>query len=450
MSELKHLFRKDDNYYMVDGENLSIYKLPRSINYKLDKYDENELDKIGNDLIYDDGKKATKINVNNRKCNRLILVLSTYCNLACKYCYAHGGNYCTEKLENMSIETLKNAIQNIYAMYPEGVDSIQFFGGEPLMNKVVLREGVEYINEYCNINKFDKPKYTIVTNGTIVDDEIIDIFQKYFESVTISLDGDKYINDLSRVYKGNNESVYDKVKNNIDRMNRKNRTYKIGLEITVTSFHIDDYIKNKTMDSIYNLLLVDVDNYHIAPVFNNMYDNYNFDNIEIKYLKEFFDNWTKKLFEKRRNEKRITSGINTILRMFVDRCYLGNGCGAVYTDVAINTNGDIYPCFMFIGENEFNLGNVNSFVHEEYTNKNLIIRDRFVRENSNDKCDNCWAKKLCSTSYGHCIGARWLMNKKLDKPIQWACELGKSMVERNVVGITENYGIYYGSRENKD
>ena len=443
MANLNHLFKKDNDYYIVDGENLSIYKIPKTINDKLDNFSSDELHLYESKMITKPRETFEIVDSNKRStCRRLIIILSNYCNLACKYCYANGGNYENNNLDNMSLETLKKSIETVLSIYPDGIEYIQFFGGEPLINKNVMVDGIEFINNYFRIKGIKAPKYTIVTNGILIDDDIIEIFNKYFSSVTISLDGEKSINDKSRVFKTNvveSASVYDKVIEKIELINNKKRSFSLSLEITVTPYHIDSFINEGTINSISCLRKLDVDVFQVSPVFHRDNKEYQFSNQES--VKLFFDKWVIESFNSLSKKKGKYVNVGNILKAFSKKCYNGNNCGAVKSDIAIDVNGDMYPCFMFIGHEKFKIANSYNFNIEKYnTNRNKIIKE-LTQANNNIKCSNCWAKKLCSDSYGHCIGARYLLNGSINEPINLACEIGKTVIERTIVKTIDYFGM---------
>lgn len=435
MSNLVHIYKNENNFFVIDGENLTVYKLP---------YMENvEEEEIRAYLQSMDMKKYKTYDNNTciaKKCKRLILVLSTNCNLACKYCYAHGGNYGKNCFDSMKLDTLKNSIKTVLKVYPEGINYIQFFGGEPLLNKEVLERGIEYINNYMAEKRLELPKYTIVTNGTLVDDKTIDLFEKYFTSVTISLDGEKEINDASRVFKSQQKSVYESVVNAIEKINSRKRSYLLALEVTVTPYHIKKYVKNKSIDSISELKKLGIDTFQISPVFHTD-DEYCLERENIQDVKDFFERWVIETFNGKSDLKGKFYSVGSILKAISKKCYSGNNCGAALTDIAIDTDGSIYPCFMFIGYEDYKIGNVNCFEYGQIKEINKKVRHKLINANNNYKCNNCWSKKLCSHSYGHCIGARLLVNGKIDEPVHIFCELGKTAIEAAITQAVNTFGV---------
>jgi len=202
------------------------------------------------------------------KAENLYQYYSSLCNLSCRYCYADEGSYGNESTrKNMSLETLQNTIKNILDIFPNGIKYIQFFGGEPLINKSFMLNCIPIINGIYESKKLTLPLYTIVTNGTLINDEYIELFNNYFESVTISLDGERNINDHNRIYSDSEESVFDNVTESIKAM--KERSFYLGTEGTITRLHIQNFKENNQIKSYETLSTLDLDYIHIAPMIDS-------------------------------------------------------------------------------------------------------------------------------------------------------------------------------------
>ncbi|BCJ93194.1 thioether cross-link-forming SCIFF peptide maturase [Anaerocolumna cellulosilytica] len=417
---------------------MKFYKIPYKLENQLSTYTLEELDDIAKDftLPATDSIPLTVIEENTEQCNRLILNLSELCNLACRYCYAEEGSYGQETCnKNMSLETLKKVVTRACRLYPGGIGQIQFFGGEPLLNKRVLYSAVEWIKEYTEGLGLKCPLFTIVTNGTLIDDECITLFNEYFSSVTISLDGSKAVNDGKRVFKGTHSSVFDKVAETIRRMNERERKYYICIEGTIHEGHIQEFEEKSSMESYKALYQLDVDIIHISPLIGRSDDS---GESKINYNK-FFEEWVKEEF------KNGVGGIKTrtvanLLYAAKQHKTFGNGCGATNTDLASDVNGGLYPCFMFIGGNEYFLGDTKDSI-EEQRQRIYEVRQLLKEANNNTECNKCWVKPVCAKSYGHCIGSRYLSNGSVSRPEKEICSISKCVMENIFVQSYEKYGI---------
>ncbi|MCR4945177.1 MAG: radical SAM protein [Clostridium sp.] len=450
---MKHIYKKQGKYYLLDMNEMKFYKIPKEFYLELDSMDEKQLDEFGQ-KIFSKSNTNTFMKVqeqDNNKCERLILNLSESCNLACHYCYAEEGSYGQEQKTNiMSLETVKDVVKRTYELYPKGITTIQFFGGEPLLNKDVMREAVKWINIYVDKLNIDKPLFTMVTNGTLIEDEDIMFFNEYFASITISLDGNKEINDYNRVFKNNKGSVYETVASKIRRMDELGRKFYLAIEGTINRKHIIEFKKSGKMEALEALKELNADIIHISPLIESdscksCVSSESLTDLNKIDVLNFFDSWI---------EEEISSGIDKI-RLRVAASVLlaakkhetfGNGCGASNTDIASDVRGILYPCFMFIGEKEFDLGHAASDL-ETQKSRLLEVRQKLRIANENDTCNNCWVKPICKKSYGHCIGARYLSTKKIDKPAELICDISKIVLENIFTLAMENYSVKSKVRE---
>lgn len=444
---MKHIYKKKNQYYLLDMNEMKFYKIPKEFYSKLDLMDEKQLDEFAQQIFSKDNTNTSmKIQEQDQsKCERLILNLSEYCNLACRYCYAEEGSYGQNKKTNvMSLETVKEVIKRTYELYPKGITTIQFFGGEPLLNKSVMKEAVKWINEYASKLSIDKPLYTMVTNGTLIEDEDIMFFNDYFASITISLDGNKEVNDYNRVFKNNKGSVYETVKNKIERMNQIGRKFSLAFEGTINKKHITQFKNSGKMDALEALRQLDADMIHISPLIEDdscasCGFNQSLKNLDKKDVLNFFDKWIEEEFNSGIDKVRLRVAASVLLAAKKHETF-GNGCGATNTDIASDVRGVLYPCFMFIGEKEFALGHATSDL-EIQKSRLLEVRQKLKKANENDTCNNCWAKPICKKSYGHCIGARYLSTKKVDKPSELICDISKTVLEDIFALAIQNYGF---------
>lgn len=427
---MKHIYKHNGKYYLLESEFLKLFKIPGKFNKKLDQTKNLEAT-----------AEAISVHISNESfsvrqpdtnlCNRLVLNMTNQCNLACKYCYAEGGDYGQENsCLKMTVEVMKKTVDRIYSMYSKGIHQIQFFGGEPLLNKPVLVAAIDYIKEQATKRGIDRPIFTMVTNGILIDDEMIDLFNREFESITISLDGSKSVNDKMRVMRGSFDSVFDKVARVIEKIHNSEKNYYLCMEGTIHDEHIKEFSECGELLSYEAMKSLKPDIIHISPIIANR-------KLNSQYV-DFFKKWS---------SLEINSGISNIkTRSIASLLYcakekekLGNGCGAVYTDIAIDVDGSIYPCFMFIGNEEFKIGNINDSI-EKISERNRIIRQYLVQANNNETCNQCWVKPICGKSYGHCIGARYLVNCNISKPVEDFCNISKGVLETSFAETYERYG----------
>ena len=342
---------------------------------------------------------------NPKNITKIMLCVSNDCNLRCKYCYAAGGSY-MQKRGLMTLETAKRFIEFCNNQF-ESIDRIIFFGGEPFLNIDVI----EYICESFDEQNKLKPKFGAVTNGTICNERVLNVVNKYFSYLSISVDGPKNIHDINRVDINGNGS-FDRSKKFISAI-RNNTKVNLACEATFTQQHIEN---GYTRSSIANFFSKEIglqssiiDDMHInKSEVLNYWKNINYENLKTEKL----DN--------------LTSDFWNLFELFINnecnhRCRIGADI------LTIAHNGDIYPCHQLNGKEKCKLGNIfgDNVFNSNHYEKNF---NHLMSVDKNDKCNNCWCKNLCSP----CTISRFF-NEKLSviesNPQKGYCTFIKQFIE---------------------
>lgn len=430
------LFRTDDKYVLYDIDTMHFYRLPKEAGEKFSAMEPLEMENIIAAKLPAEEPAKIRKTTEAKVCKRLVLVISQKCNLDCRYCYADGGEYHEFKQAYMTKETAMASVEYFLEKFPEGISNIQFFGGEALMNFDLMEELCSWVTETFADKGLKKPNFTIVTNGTLIDQRAIDLFNQYQFSVTISLDGDKEINDTNRIFKTGTGSVHDSVVDAVERMN-DGRKFPLFIEMTVTSAQVKDFEKNgmypRTIEYLHSL---EVDGIHLAPVIDR-------NNKELSAcgggsctdsLNSFFDAYVKYGIDSLGTSKPIAIPkvfeAADMLRKHEKRT---NFCTAGIIDFSVNTCGDIYPCFTFIGHEEFNMGNVyNPAEQISFNRVKEMVAENTV--DTIDDCKDCWIKGICT----NCVGGAYLNNGDISKPVTEMCGVVRAMTERLVIELSTN------------
>jgi len=253
----------------LDGE--AEFLIKYGIYIREDAQDEKALNLIRNNYIS-----------NNKKVGLMYFILSTGCNLACKYCFIEKNNCNNHSEINMTKDTAIIALEKYIKYLKENPDindpQIIFYGGEPFVNYEVMKEVVNYAK-----SKNSNIRFSLVTNGTLITDDIIEFLKTNNISIGISIDGPKEINDSNRIFKNSNTSVYDSVIEVIKKCKKNNLNY--GLSITISKDLLDN--KNKFFGWIKNL--------NVSSIFYNLY-HFSESEKDIDW-KSFYHKMNKFLFE---------------------------------------------------------------------------------------------------------------------------------------------------------
>lgn len=357
---------------------------------------------------------ATEKNLNS-PIKAICLNVAHDCNLQCSYCFAAKGDFgCGREL--MSLQTAKNAVDFVIKM-SGNIHNLEmdFFGGEPLMNFGVVKETVKYARSLEK--KYNKKfRFTITTNGLLLDDEKIDFINSEMFDVVLSLDGRKKINDKHRITRSGMGS-YDVVVPKFQKLvaKRGDKSYyvrgtytKDNLEFSNDVIHINDLgFERISMEP--------------ALCGDSFSESVTDDCIEkVLFEHEVLCN---KLIDLKNSGKKIDF-FNFDVDINKGPCILkrlkGCGCGNDY--IAVTPNGDIYSCHQVVGEKKFKMGNVNDGVFLEETKKPFLNMTIYHKE----KCRDCWAKFYCS---GGCAAKNHFNCGDIMHPYDLACKMQQKKIE---------------------
>lgn len=339
------------------------------------------------------------------------------CNLRCKYCFADEGEYNGNK-GVMSIETAKKAIDYVIKRSgPRRNIEIDLFGGEPTMIMDTVKEIIQYARE--NEKEWKKNvRFTMTTNATLLNDDMIEFMDKEMGNIILSLDGRKCVNDNVRI-KVDGSGSYNDIIPNIKKMISKRtpgKTYYVRGTFTRanTDFFEDvQAMLNEGFDEISIEPVVLEDGHPLA--------------LREEDLPEIMKNYDK-LYEDMVRRKKEKDGEYNFYHFNVDLnggpCVYKriSGCGAGFEYVAITPQGDVYPCHQFVGKEEFKLGTI----YDDTYNKDLGKEFKKAHIYNKPKCRDCWARFYCS---GGCQANNFSFNGDMKIPYEVGCKMQKKRIE---------------------
>ena len=348
----------------------------------------------------------------NAPIKALCLNVAHDCNLRCKYCFASTGDFGTGR-KIMPFETAKRAIDFVIERSGKRRNiEVDFFGGEPLMAWDTVVKTVEYarsIEKEHNKNF----RFTITTNGMLLNQEKMDYINREMKNCVLSLDGRKEVNDDHRPTAGGKGS-YDRIVPKYQQLVAERGDKEYYVRGTYTKKHPDF-----AADVMHLATELGFRNVSVEPATGKVGDPFAITEEELDAVKAEYDKLAKELVDK--------PEIN-FFHFFVDLqqgpCVIKRmrGCGAGSEYVAITPEGDIYPCHQFVGNDDFKMGNVHDGSFDTQ------ISDTFAGLNIYTKpaCQTCWAKFYCS---GGCAAGGYNVNGDLKKPAFVACELERKRLE---------------------
>ncbi|MBQ8140225.1 MAG: thioether cross-link-forming SCIFF peptide maturase [Clostridia bacterium] len=345
----------------------------------------------------------------------LCLHIAHTCNLNCSYCFASQGKYNGERAI-MSFEVGKQALDFLVANSKGRRNlEVDFFGGEPLMNFEVVKDLVAYAR------KIEKDagknfRFTLTTNGVLIDDDVIDFANREMSNVVLSLDGRKEVHDRYRVdYAGNGswEKIVPKFQKLVEARGGKNY-YMRG-----TFTHANpDFLKD-----IEVMLGLGFKELSMEPVVGPEDDPTALTKEDLPIVLEQYEKLAELMLERHRKGDPFTF-YHYMIDLTGGPCIYKriSGCGSGTEYMAVTPWGDLYPCHQFVGDEKFKLGDVWRGVSNKEAQAEFAACNVYTRP----ECKDCWAKLYCS---GGCAANAYHATGSVSGVYKYGCELFKKRME---------------------
>ena len=345
----------------------------------------------------------------------LCLHIAHTCNLNCSYCFASQGKYHGERAL-MSYEVGKRALD--FLIENSGTRrnmEVDFFGGEPLMNFDVVKQLVAYARS-IEKEKNKNFRFTLTTNGVLVDDDVIEFSNREMSNVVLSLDGRKEVHDRYRVdYAGNGswEKIVPKFQKFVNARGGKNY-YMRG---TFTHANPD------FLEDIKTMLDLGFSELSMEPVVAASDDPAALTEEDKPVVMKQYEDLAKLMLERDKEGKPFTF-YHYMIDLKGGPCIYKriSGCGSGTEYMAVTPWGDLYPCHQFVGDEKFKLGDIWSGVN------NKKIQDEFASCNvyAREECRDCWARLYCS---GGCAANAYHATGSVKGVYKYGCDLFKKRME---------------------
>lgn len=440
---LIHKFKQGDNYFVLDVNTGAVHVVDELvydlvddnglrdkdiiINELKSKYDEKEISEaydeikqlVDEDMLYtkDLYEDIAHSSMDDRDYIKAVCLNIIHgCNLRCKYCFADEGEYHGHK-GVMDLETAKRAIDYVVKRSgPRKNIEIDLFGGEPTLIMDTIKDIIKYARD--NEKKWNKNiRFTMTTNATLLDDEMMEFMDKEMGNIILSLDGRKQVNDNVRIKvdgSGSYEDILPNIKKMVEKRNKDKMFYVRG---TFTRDNTDFY------EDVMEMVKEGFREISIEPVV--LPDEHSL-SLREEDLDTIFENYDK-LYEEMARRKRegdefrfyhfnvdLNGGPCVYKRI--------SGCGAGFEYVAITPQGDVYPCHQFVGKEEYKLGTI----FDDTYDKDLGMKFKKAHIYNKPKCRECWARFYCS---GGCQANNINFNGDINVPYEIGCKMQKKRIE---------------------
>ena len=345
----------------------------------------------------------------------LCLHIAHTCNLNCSYCFASQGNYHGDRAV-MSFEVGKQALDFLVANSGTRHNlEVDFFGGEPLMNFDVVKQLVAYAREIEK--KHNKNfRFTLTTNGVLIDDDVIDFANREMSNVVLSLDGRKEIHDRFRVDyagKGSWDRIVPKFQKLVEARGGK------GYYMRGTFTHANpDFLKD-----IQQMLDLGFTELSMEPVVCAPGDPSELTQEDLPIVLDQYEKLAELLLKRDAEGKPFTF-YHYMIDLTGGPCIYKriSGCGSGTEYMAVTPWGDLYPCHQFVGEEDFKLGDVWNGVTNTQKQCEFAACNVYARPD----CADCWAKLYCS---GGCAANAYHATGTVTGVYKYGCELFRKRME---------------------
>ena len=345
----------------------------------------------------------------------LCLHVAHTCNLNCSYCFASQGKYHGDRAL-MSFEVGKQALDFLVANSGTRHNlEVDFFGGEPLMNWDIVKRLVAYartIEKEHNKNF----RFTLTTNGLLIDDDVIEFSNKEMSNVVLSLDGRKEVHDRFRKdYAG--QGSYDRIVPLFQKLVEARGGKNYYMRGTFTHKNPD------FLSDIRQMLDLGFNELSMEPVVCDKDDPSALTEEDLKIVFKQYEELAELMLKRDREGKPFTF-YHYMIDLKGGPCVYKriSGCGSGTEYMAVTPWGDLYPCHQFVGEEAFCLGNVWDGVTNKKTQDSFAACNVYARP----ECRECWARLYCS---GGCAANAYHATGAVTGIYQYGCELFKKRME---------------------
>ncbi len=345
----------------------------------------------------------------------LCLHVAHVCNLNCSYCFASQGEYHGDRAL-MSLEVGKRAMD--FLIENSGTHKnldVDFFGGEPLMNWDVVKALVAYGRDLEKAHN-KNIRFTLTTNGVLLDDEVTEFCNKEMHNVVLSLDGRKDVHDRFRVDhagRGSYEKILPKFLDFVEK--RGDKSYYVRGTYT---HHNTDFLSD-----ILHMADLGFKELSMEPVVCDPSDPCALTEADLPVLFDQYEKLATEMIKRKKAGNGFTF-YHYMISLTGGPCVYKrvSGCGSGTEYLAVTPWGELYPCHQFVGDEKYSMGNIYDGV------TNMALRDKFASCNcyTRPDCQNCWAKLYCA---GGCAANACHATGDIAGVYEYGCKLFKKRIE---------------------
>lgn len=358
----------------------------------------------------------------------LCLHMAHECNLRCKYCFAGDGTYSKKDTDRglMSLEVGKQALDFLIANSGNRRNlEVDFFGGEPMLNMDTVKNLVDY-GRKREVESGKKFRFTLTTNGMLLNETVNGYINQNFDNVVVSLDGRPDVNNRMRTLH-NGEGSYDHVYNKIKELAQSRNHENYYVRGTYTRFNMD------FAEDVLFLADCGFKQISIEPVVAPAMADYSLKEEDLPRLFKEYEKLAIALLKREKGGKQVHF-FHFEMDLDGGPCLAKRvtGCGAGSEYLAVTPSGQLYPCHQFVMDENFKLGDLQNGIK----NKKIVAEFSKCHVFTKPECADCWAKYYCS---GGCLATAHHINGNIQNPDKVSCDLQKKRIECALYMYTERF-----------
>lgn len=394
-----HLFDSDDLSHVLLADASRVYEIPResfdALNDAITDEDVDAADRLLADLGLQSTGAVRDEPAESGRIHALSLAVAQKCNLGCTYCYAEGGSF-GGPASNMSLDVATQAVDCMLDDSQSGDRfTLAFLGGEPLVNREVLRAATEYASDKA-ARKNVRVNFSITSNGTLLDKSDAEFFERHGFGVTISLDGIGETHDRQRPFQGGSGS-YERILGRVQPALEKQRRMQVSARVTVTPRNLE---LKQTLDELLRLGFHSVG---FSPMLSSPTGRDQMQTADFDVLLEQMIECGQE-FERRISDgKRYAfSNMATAMKEIHKGTHRPYPCGAGAGYFGVSADGELSACHRFVNEPVGLMGSLDSGIDLDRQTEWLTTR----HVHSQSPCSDCWARYLCGGGCHHEVISR--------------------------------------------
>ncbi len=364
---------------------------------------------------------------------RLALMVTTECNMRCRYCYADGGHYGNESY-SMTKEDVEAYLKHATTLF-HSIQSIQFFGGEPSLNTEAIEATCLWFKRQTEFNPLQKlPNFAMVSNGVNFSDKMHELIKEHKISVIFSIDGPRDVHEINRI-NVNNKGEFVSTLEAMSTLRECDCSLGVQMTATPQTFSAGFQINNLVEFSKNDLK---ISNPHIVPVSSSEKEGSLFDwtNCEEQCIESFPDSARKSLYDLVEGHYQATTYSSRVLLSLIRKKPYNRVCNAGDGTLAISADGRLFPCFMFAGNQDLAWGDFLGMTE----NSLRTVRNNFAPftlKEHYEVCKSCWAKNICSSCLGDFLNISNDNILKTEKKREIHCSIIKAVAEETMAVLAE-------------